>query len=139
MGEEMMLDAAHHQQIDEAPRQRPERDGISAHGVILAQSAAGRYESVHSSPAATTAESRCRNPASSLASEPRGRRGAGGGGCYTPPMTTPGVAAPPPDDLPALRAWLAAQHDADLLADLPIREIVVRADALSRLPGLLAD
>jgi glycerol-1-phosphate dehydrogenase [NAD(P)+] len=47
--------------------------------------------------------------------------------------------APPPDDLPALRAWLAAQADADLLAELPIREIVVRSDALSRLPGLLAD
>src|SRR5207237_415019 len=43
------------------------------------------------------------------------------------------------DDLPALRAWLAAQADADLLADLPIREIVVQSDALSRLPGLLDD
>ena len=47
--------------------------------------------------------------------------------------------APPPDDLSALRGWLAAQEDADLLADLPIREIVVRADALSGLAGLLDD
>src|SRR5690349_4666064 len=54
-------------------------------------------------------------------------------------MTTPGAPAPPPDDLPALRAWLAAQDDADLLADLPIREIVVKSNALTRLPGLLAD
>jgi glycerol-1-phosphate dehydrogenase [NAD(P)+] len=54
-------------------------------------------------------------------------------------MTMSVTPAPPPDDLPALRAWLADQDDADLLADPPIREIVVRSDALSRLPGLLAD
>src|SRR4051812_43345272 len=51
-------------------------------------------------------------------------------------MTTPGVPAPPPDDLPALRAWLAAQDDADLMADLPIREIVVRADERGGVRGL---
>ena len=47
--------------------------------------------------------------------------------------------APAPDDLTSLRAWLAARDDADLLADLPIREIVVRSNALARLPGLLDD
>lgn len=46
-------------------------------------------------------------------------------------------AAPPPDELPALRAWLAARPDADQLAPLPIREIVVRSDALFDLPHLL--
>ena len=48
-------------------------------------------------------------------------------------------AAPLPDDLPALRRWLADRPDADDLFELPIREIAVRSDALSRLPGLLAD
>jgi glycerol-1-phosphate dehydrogenase [NAD(P)+] len=48
-------------------------------------------------------------------------------------------AAPLPDDLPALRRWLAARPDASDLFALPIREIVVRSDALARLPGLLAD
>jgi glycerol-1-phosphate dehydrogenase [NAD(P)+] len=52
-------------------------------------------------------------------------------------MTT--ATAPPPDDLPALRAWLADQEDADLLADLPIRGVVVRPDALAGLAGLLDD
>ncbi len=47
--------------------------------------------------------------------------------------------APRPDDLPALRQWLAAQPDAADLADVPIREIVVQADALARLPALLDD
>lgn len=47
------------------------------------------------------------------------------------------AAAPPPDDLPALRSWLAARPDADQLAELPIREIVVRSDALAGLPDLL--
>jgi glycerol-1-phosphate dehydrogenase [NAD(P)+] len=46
-------------------------------------------------------------------------------------------AAPPPDDLPALHAWLAARPDADQLARLPIREIVVRSNALAGLPDLL--
>src|SRR4051794_17249193 len=50
----------------------------------------------------------------------------------------PADLAPPPDDLPSLRAWLADRDDADLLADLPIREIVVRSDALAGLPALLA-
>jgi glycerol-1-phosphate dehydrogenase [NAD(P)+] len=49
------------------------------------------------------------------------------------------IAAPQPDDLPALRQWLDAQPDAADLADVPIREIVVQADALARLPGLLDD
>jgi glycerol-1-phosphate dehydrogenase [NAD(P)+] len=48
-------------------------------------------------------------------------------------------AAPPPDDLPALRRWLADRPDAAELAELPIREVLVRSDALARLPGLLAD
>src|SRR5262245_9755826 len=48
-------------------------------------------------------------------------------------------AAPPPDDLPALRRWLADRPDAGDLFELPIREVVVRSDALARLPGLLAD
>ena len=48
-------------------------------------------------------------------------------------------AAPPPDDLPALRRWLADRPDAADLFELPIREVVVRSDAISRLPGLLAD
>jgi glycerol-1-phosphate dehydrogenase [NAD(P)+] len=48
-------------------------------------------------------------------------------------------AAPLPDDLPALRRWLADRPDSDDLFELPIREIAVRADALSRLPDLLTD
>lgn len=48
-------------------------------------------------------------------------------------------AAPPPDDLPALRRWLAARPDAADLAEVPIREIVVASDALVRLPALLDD
>lgn len=48
-------------------------------------------------------------------------------------------AAPLPDDLPALRRWLADRPDAAELSELPIREIAVRSDALSRLPDLLAD
>jgi hypothetical protein len=48
------------------------------------------------------------------------------------------AAAPPPDDLPALRNWLAARPDADQLAALPIREIVVRSNALAGLPDLLS-
>jgi glycerol-1-phosphate dehydrogenase [NAD(P)+] len=44
-----------------------------------------------------------------------------------------------PDDLPALRRWLANRPDADDLFELPIREIAVRSDALSRLPDLLTD
>ena len=48
-------------------------------------------------------------------------------------------AAPLPDDLPALRRWLEARPDAADLFELPIREVVVRSDALTRLPGLLAD
>jgi glycerol-1-phosphate dehydrogenase [NAD(P)+] len=48
-------------------------------------------------------------------------------------------AAPLPDDLPALRRWLADRPDAADLFELPIREIVVRSNALVRLPGLLAD
>ena len=55
----------------------------------------------------------------------------------TAKLATPG--APPPDDLPALRSWLAARPDADLLADLPIREIVVRSDALTAWPDLLTE
>ncbi|HZO30680.1 MAG TPA: iron-containing alcohol dehydrogenase [Chloroflexota bacterium] len=47
--------------------------------------------------------------------------------------------APLPDDLPALRRWLAERPDAADLFELPIREIVVSSDAISRLPGLLAD
>jgi glycerol-1-phosphate dehydrogenase [NAD(P)+] len=47
--------------------------------------------------------------------------------------------APPPDDLPALRHWLDARPDAPELFELPIREVVVRSNALDRLPGLLAD
>jgi len=50
---------------------------------------------------------------------------------------TPAAPAPAPDDLPSLRAWLDARDDADLLADLPICEIVVRSNALDRVPGLL--
>src|SRR6476620_4696566 len=48
-------------------------------------------------------------------------------------------AAPVPDDLPALRRWLQGRPDAADLFELPIREIVVRSDALLQLPGLLAD
>ncbi len=51
--------------------------------------------------------------------------------------TTP--PAPPPDDLPALRQWLGAQPDAAELAEVPMREIVVATDALTRLPGMLDD
>ena len=54
-------------------------------------------------------------------------------------VSQPPDAAPHPDDLPALRRWLAARPDADELFELPIREIVVRSDGLTRLPGLLAD
>ncbi|MCC7370926.1 MAG: iron-containing alcohol dehydrogenase [Chloroflexi bacterium] len=48
------------------------------------------------------------------------------------------AAAPLPDDLPALRQWLAARPDAAELAELPIREIVVRSNALAGLPDLLS-
>ena len=48
-------------------------------------------------------------------------------------------AAPPPDDLPALRGWLAARPDVDQLRPIAIREIVVGSDALRRLPDLLSD
>ena len=48
-------------------------------------------------------------------------------------------AAPLPDDLPALRRWLQARPDADELFALPIREVVVRSNALTRLPDLLRD
>ena len=44
-----------------------------------------------------------------------------------------------PDDLPALRHWLADRPDADELFELPIREVVVRSNAIARLPGVLAD
>ncbi|MCC6179337.1 MAG: iron-containing alcohol dehydrogenase [Chloroflexi bacterium] len=47
--------------------------------------------------------------------------------------------APPPEDLPALRAWLAARGDDRVISDVPIRRILVQADALSDLPGVLAD
>lgn len=48
-------------------------------------------------------------------------------------------AAPGPDEMPALKRWLAARPDADRLQPLPIREIVVRSNALADLPDLLAD
>src|SRR5688572_16456796 len=66
------------------------------------------------------------------------RLSAGAGERYTRAMTA-NDAALLPDDLPALRRWLAARPDAADLFDLPIREVVVRSDALLRLPGLLAD
>jgi glycerol-1-phosphate dehydrogenase [NAD(P)+] len=52
---------------------------------------------------------------------------------------SPAPTAPPPDDLPALRRWLGDRPDAAELAELPIRELVIRSNALERLPGLLAD
>jgi glycerol-1-phosphate dehydrogenase [NAD(P)+] len=48
-------------------------------------------------------------------------------------------AAPLPDDLPTLRRWLEVRQDAAELFDLPIREVVVRSNALVRLPSLLVD
>jgi glycerol-1-phosphate dehydrogenase [NAD(P)+] len=48
-------------------------------------------------------------------------------------------AVPLPDDLPALRRWLDGRPDAAELFELPIREVVVRSNALARLPGLLSD
>jgi glycerol-1-phosphate dehydrogenase [NAD(P)+] len=47
--------------------------------------------------------------------------------------------APGPDDLPAVKRWLQARPDADQLQPLPIRHIVVAADALIRLPDLLRE
>ena len=44
-------------------------------------------------------------------------------------------AAPLPDDLPALRRWLADRPDAADLFELPIREVVVRSDALAAAAG----
>jgi hypothetical protein len=48
-------------------------------------------------------------------------------------------AVPLPDDLPALRRWLAGRPDFAALFELPIREMMVRSNALARLPGLLSD
>ncbi|MBA2448347.1 MAG: iron-containing alcohol dehydrogenase, partial [Chloroflexi bacterium] len=47
--------------------------------------------------------------------------------------------APPPDDLPALKRWLAARPDAAELQPIGIQEIVVRSNALHGLSELLAD
>jgi glycerol-1-phosphate dehydrogenase [NAD(P)+] len=44
-----------------------------------------------------------------------------------------------PDDLPALKRWLAGRPDADRLQPVAIRQILVEADALSCLPDLLDD
>jgi glycerol-1-phosphate dehydrogenase [NAD(P)+] len=52
---------------------------------------------------------------------------------------TANATAPPPDDLPALRCWLADRPDAADLFEPPIRAVVVRSDALARLPDLLGD
>ncbi|MGE3269964.1 MAG: iron-containing alcohol dehydrogenase, partial [Chloroflexota bacterium] len=54
-----------------------------------------------------------------------------------PPVSPSPAGAPPPDNLPALRNWLAAQPDATELAALPIREITIRSNALAGLPDLL--
>ena len=55
-------------------------------------------------------------------------------------MHSAAPAAPPrPDDLPALKRWLAAQPDAAALHELAIQQITIASNALVRLPGLLAD
>lgn len=48
-------------------------------------------------------------------------------------------AAPPPDDLPALKRWLAARPDAERLHPIATQQILVQSDALAHLLSVLRD